>query len=357
MKIAVAGTRGFPGVQGGVETHCMELYPRVAALGARITVFCRRPYTGPDAPHSFRGVALCHLPSPTGKHTEAFLHTLTAVIRARRSGADIIHLHACGPALFVPLARLLGMKTVVTLHGEDYRRAKWGRIARTMLRLGEWCAARMSHAVILLSADAQSRFAARFPVARTFAIPNGIPQLSPPTPAPERERMILAVGRLTPEKGFHHLVEAWERSPIPGYRLIIAGGADRSDPYATRLMERATRAGITMTGTLTRRELADLYSRAALFILPSLLEGLPIALLEAMTFRADVAVSDIPSCRLPQLSPDDFFTPGSPEAISAALHRKLSAPPAPRSYDMSAYDWDKIAAATMAVYDYVAKNP
>lgn len=357
MKIAVAGTRGFPGVQGGVETHCMELYPRVAALGADVTVFCRRPYTGADAPASYRGVTLRHLPSPTGKHTEAFLHTLSAIIHARRSKADIIHIHACGPALLIPLARLLGMKTVVTLHGQDYRRAKWGLLARTMLRIGEWCAGRMSHAVILLSEHERTRFAARFPGARTFVIPNGIPLSPSPSPPAEREKIILAVGRLTPEKGFHHLVEAWQRSPIPGYRLIIAGGADRTDPYATQLTERATRAGITMTGTIGHDRLAGLYSRAALFILPSLLEGLPIALLEAMSYHADVAVSSIPSCRLPQLEPDDFFTPGSPEAIEAIMRRKLASPPASRSYDLTPYDWDKIATLTLGVYDFLIKNP
>lgn len=356
MKIAVTGTRGFPGVQGGVETHCMELYPRIADTEHEITVFCRRPYTGKMAPQSFRGVILRHLPSPTAKHTEAIVHTLSSVIHARRQGADIIHIHACGPALLVPLARLLGMKTVVTLHGQDYRRAKWGLTARIMLRLGEWCAARMSHAVILLSYGALTPLLTRYPRMHGFVIPNGIPQSAPSSPPPEKEKTILAVGRLTPEKGFDHLVEAWEKYPVAGYTLIIAGGADRNDAYATRMIERATRAGITMTGSISRRQLADLYSRTSLFILPSLLEGLPIALLEAMSFKADVAVSDIPSCRLPQLSSADFFTPGSPAAIAEIIRRKLSDVPKSRSYDLSDYDWDKIAARTREVYDYVAKN-
>lgn len=356
MKIAVTGTRGFPGVQGGVETHCMELYPRIADPEHEITVFCRRPYTGKTAPQNFRGVTLRHLPSPTEKHTETIVHTLLSVIHAHRQGADIIHFHACGPALLVPLARLLGMKTVVTLHGQDYRRAKWGLTARLMLRLGEWCAARMSHAVILLSDDTLSRLLARYPRMQGFVIPNGIPHSAPSYPTPERDKTILAVGRLTPEKGFHHLVEAWEKQPVAGYSLIIAGGADRKDPYATRLIERATSAGIIMTGSISHRQLADLYSRTSLFILPSLLEGLPIALLEAMSFKADVAVSDIPSCRLPQLSSSDFFTPASPAAIAEIMRRKLSGAPLSRSYDLSDYDWDKIAARTREVYDYVAKN-
>lgn len=356
MRIAVTGTRGFPGVQGGVETHCMEVYPRLAALGCDISVYCRRPFTGPHAPASHGGVILRHLPSPTSKHTEAIVHTLLSVIHARRNGAQLIHIHACGPALMVPLARLLGMKTVVTLHGEDYRRAKWGFAARLALRLGEWCAGRMSHALIVLSDTAARQIKPRFPKANIFVIPNGIPSPPAATPPPPRERMILAVGRLTPEKGFHHLIEAWQKWPLPDYKLVIAGGADRKDAYSAELMHRAAASGIIMPGTISHAELAGLYSRAALFVMPSLLEGLPIALLEAMSFGVDVAVSDIPSCHLPQLSPDDYFPPGSPHAIAMAIRNKIETGSRERVYDLSAYDWNRIAARTKEVYDYIAEN-
>ena len=151
MKIAVAGTRGFPGIQGGVETHCEELYPRLAAMGADVTVMCRRPYLAPDAPDVWRGVRLLPLWSPRRQSTETIVHTFLAVIRARMTGTRIMHLHACGPALMAPLARLLGMKVVTTLHGHDYRRAKWGRMARMALRLGERTALACSNAVISIS--------------------------------------------------------------------------------------------------------------------------------------------------------------------------------------------------------------
>lgn len=348
MKIAVVGTRGFPNVQGGVETHCMELYPRLAALSYDITVMCRKPYTGKDAPDTYKNVTLKHLPSPTGKRTEAIVHTLRGIIKARRSGADAVHIHACGPALLTPLVKLLGMKAIVTLHGEDYRRAKWGPIARLMLKAGQWCAARFSDRLIVLTPADKERISAAHPSANITVIPNGIPTFTSTNTT--REKIVLAVGRLTPEKGFHNLIEAWGRWHPEDYRLIIAGAADHPDDYSESLKALAQKNGIEMSGRLTHEQLADLYSRSALFIMPSLLEGMPIALLEAMAAGMDVAVSDIPSCRLPQLSPGDFFAPGSSEAIIHTLRRKLFLPPASRTYDLSDYDWDKIAASTAKIY-------
>lgn len=348
MKIAVVGTRGFPNVQGGVETHCMELYPRLAALGYDITVMCRKPYTGLDAPDTYKNVTLKHLPSPTGKRTEAIVHTLRGIIEARRSGADAVHIHACGPALLTPLVKLLGMKAIVTLHGEDYRRAKWGPIARLMLKAGQWCAARFSDRLIVLTQADKERISAAHPSANITVIPNGIPTFT--STKIKREKIVLAVGRLTPEKGFHNLIEAWGRWHPEDYRVIIAGAADHPDDYSESLKALAQKNGVEMPGRLTHEQLPDLYSRSALFIMPSLLEGMPIALLEAMAAEMDVAVSDIPSCRLPQLSPGDYFAPDSVDAITDALHRKLSLPPASHTYDLSYYDWDKIAASTAKIY-------
>ena len=378
MKIAVAGTRGFPGIQGGVETHCEELYPRLAAMGADVTVMCRRPYLAPDAPDVWRGVRLLPLWSPRRQSTETIVHTFLAVIRARMTGTRIMHLHACGPALMAPLARLLGMKVVTTLHGHDYRRAKWGRMARMALRLGERTALACSNAVISISPAITEALRARCGSrCRILTIPNGV---NPPAPdAADRQwlaslgvepgRYVVAVGRLVPEKGLHTLIETAPALREAGLSIVVAGGADHPTAYSEALRRLAAEKGVVMTGAVSHRSVQALLADAALFVMPSLHEGLPIALLEAMSHGLDVAVSDIGPCRLPQLASSDLFPPGDAAALASLVLAKTTAAarinadapdaagnpansvaPARRSYDLSAYDWDSIAASVLALY-------
>ena len=152
MKIVVTGTRGIPAIQGGVETHCEQLYPRIAAMGHEVTVIRRTPYITPENRLSeFRGVRLVDVYAPRKKSVEAIVHTFLAVIKARRLNPDVLHIHAIGPSLMVPFARLLGMKVVTTNHGPDYDRQKWGKLARTALRLGERFGTRFSNKVIVIS--------------------------------------------------------------------------------------------------------------------------------------------------------------------------------------------------------------
>ena len=157
LKIAVLGTRGFPNVQGGVEVHCENLYSRLAKNACEVVVFIRRPYvdTGCD---NYEVVKLVPLFCPKNKFLEAFLHTLCGVFVAKKNHPDILHIHAIGPSLFVPLARLLGMKVVMTNHGPDYKRKKWGRLAKIVLALGENLGARYANSVICISESIAERF-------------------------------------------------------------------------------------------------------------------------------------------------------------------------------------------------------
>lgn len=130
MKIVVTGTRGIPNIMGGVETHCEELFPRIARKGFEVTVIRRKSYVR-DTLSSYKGITLSDIETPRKKSLEAIVHTFRAIVRAKRLKADIVHLHAVGPALLTPLARLLGMKVVFTHHGPDYDRDKWGMAAKT----------------------------------------------------------------------------------------------------------------------------------------------------------------------------------------------------------------------------------
>ena len=152
MKIFVTGTRGIPDIPGGVEKHCQELYPHIASFGNEVTVATRTPYVT-DRRNAWNGVSLLHIFAPRIKSLEAIIHTFLAVFKARfaSTGPDIVHIHGVGPSLMVPFARLLGLKVVVTHHGPDYDRQKWGWGAKKMLRLGEYLGGKYANQVIVIS--------------------------------------------------------------------------------------------------------------------------------------------------------------------------------------------------------------
>lgn len=361
MKIVVAGTRGIPDIQGGVETHCENLFPRIAAMGHEVTVIRRSCYVN-DSMRDYRGVRLVDVYAPRRKALEAIVHTFLAVIKARRMGADVVHIHAIGPAIMAPFARLLGMKVVMTHHGPDYDRQKWGRLARTVLRLGERLGVKYSSRVIVISRLIKRNIKELYGREDSDLIFNGVnrPVKSASTDYIQSigltpRRYVVALGRFVPEKGFHDLIEAFSKSRAAGdYKLVIAGDADHADEYSTALKQQAADHGVVMTGFIKGEKLNQLMTNAALFVLPSYHEGLPIALLEAMSYDLDVLTSDIEANMIPELTPADHFPTGDIPALTAALDRKLPAADAstpPRHHDLTNYDWDHIARQTAALYE------
>lgn len=370
MKIFVTGTRGIPGVMGGVETHCENLYPRLAAMGYDVTVVRRDSYVGGDGLTEWHGVRLLDIATPRKKALEAIIHTVRAVVAARRAGADMVHIHAVGPSLAVPLAKLLGLRVVTTNHGPDYERAKWGRMARAIIRLGESWGSRLSDDVIVISDTIRQNVARRYGrTRRVHLIHNGVPTpefcAEPDYFAQlgiEPMRYVLAMSRFVPEKNLHHLVEAFDRAGLAarGYRLVLAGDADFPDDYSRRLKQTASERGAVLTGFVRGHRLHSLLANAALFALPSSHEGLPIALLEAMSYRLPVVVSDIPANAEVGLPADDYFPTGDVAALASRLAAKLptvaeasnATPPLPArvDYDLSKYDWEVIARQVAAVY-------
>ncbi len=358
MKIWVTGTRGIPGIIGGVETHCAALLPRLVSRGHEVTVGCRRPYMTYDGT-SYRGVRLRTFPTIRSRSLEAILHTLRCVIAARLDNADIIHIHAIGPALAAPFARMLGMKVVVTHHGFDYERAKWGRFARFMLRTGERMAVLSANHIIAVAPHIAHRLSERYSGIdrKISSIPNGVTPrpVSPPlTSAP----YVLALGRFVEEKGFHTLIEAWHLSGLSrrGIRLVIAGDSDIPTPYSRHLRQLGARHGIEMPGKLTGQPLHTLLSQASLFVLPSTHEGLPIVLLEAMSHSLPILASDIPANRIPQLDAGLFFEPDNPQLLAKKLTNFFETPLTRVTYDLSPYDWDKIADATSTLYNALSPS-
>lgn len=362
MKIIVLGLRGFPNIQGGVETHCEHLYTRVASRGHEVLVLGRKPYMDASVTE-YKGVQLVPLPCPRKRSLEAFLHTFVGVLKARTLNPDILHIHAIGPSLFVPLARLLGLRVVSTNHGPDYDRAKWGYMARSILRIGETMGSRFSSAVVAISEPIALHLRQRHGCT-PFVIPNGVVPRAPSESVTtlqqfglEAGRYLLAVARLVPEKGLHDLLDAFAMAQLEGWKLVIAGGADHEDAYSLALKAKAaTMPNVVMTGFVTGQPLVQLYSHAGLFALPSYHEGLPIVLLEAMGYGLPVIVSDIPANRQVEISEDRFFPAGNIalacERIKA--HAQCSFTPEQKAaqiaYIAKAFNWDNIADETLGVY-------
>ena len=362
MKIVVLGLRGFPDIQGGVETHCEQLYTRIAAAGHEVVVIGRRPYM-PRPISSWKGVRLIWLRCPKSTFLEAIVHTFIGTFAARSQRPDLLHIHAIGPSLMVPLARLLGMTVVTTNHGPDYERQKWGPGSRAVLRVGERVGSRWSHRVIAISQPIAEHLRKHFGCEATV-IPNGVVVRTPAVNSDAlaglrlvEGRYVIAVGRLVPEKGFHDLIDAFLRAGVADWKLVIVGRADHENAYSAALKEKAARApSVVMTGFLSGEPLHQLYSHAGVFVLPSYHEGLPIVLLEAMSYGLQALASDIPANRQIGLAEDAFFAPGDIDGLAKRLRDIVVQVPTPADHERrierirTLFDWDTITGKTIAVY-------
>ena len=363
MKIVVTGTRGIPNVMGGVETHCEELFPRIASFGEDVTVIRRASYVN-DGLTEWKGVKLVDIATPKKKSFEAIVHTFRAINKAKRLGAEVLHVHAIGPALLVPYARLLGMKVVFTHHGPDYDRDKWGKAAKMILKLGERMGCMFANEVIVISDVIKNLIARKYGrTEHVHLIYNGVP--SPEICdypeyfeelGIEKGKYILGMCRFVPEKNLHHLVEAYtslirnEELGMRNCKLVLAGDTDFEDEYSRGLKEMARKNGVVLTGFIKGRKLHSLLTNCRCYCLPSSHEGLPIALLEAMSYKVPVVVSDIPANLEVGLPKEDYFPCGDVKALAGKLQEVVSKPLKPVDYDMGKYDWDKIARQVDDVY-------
>lgn len=365
MKIIVAGTRGFPDVQGGIESHCEHLYTELAKLGCDITVFTRKPYVNADI-KTYEGISLIPVSCPQNKFLEAIVHTFKCVLKARMMNHDILHIHAVGPSLFTPLARILGMKVVVTTHGPDYMRKKWSFPAKIFLKFCERMGMVYANEVITIAKNISDDIKNKY--GRNSAIiPNGV---NVPASADTDEylkkyglvkhKYILAVGRFVPEKGFDDLIDAFNNITLDQCKLVIVGDADHEDDYSRSLKSKAAQnKNIFLTGFIKGQPLHELYSYAGLFVLPSYYEGLPIVLLEAMSYGLSCIASDIPANKNVELEGDRFFKVGDINLLAAKIKYFIGKSWEEREREdqlsiiADKYSWNKIAVKTLSVYDHI----
>jgi len=369
LRIAFIGQRGVPAGEGGVERHVEELGARLAERGHEVTVFCRRNYLA-DRPAEHRGMRLRHLPTISTKSLDFIAHSALSTLVAMPSKPDIIHYHAIGSALVAPLPRLASRAGIVlTVHGLDHDRAKWSGPGRVMLRMAAGLSATVPHATITVSQALADHYATRYGREATY-VPNGAPVAERREPGRMADRLglrnrpyFLFVGRLVPEKRPDLLVRAFRRLGGDA-RLVIAGSSGFTDSYAATVARLAAEdPRVVVPGGVYGEDLAELYSNAAAFVLPSSLAWLPITLLEAAAHGAPVIVSDIP----PHVEVVGVSGPGSrlvPSGDEAALTAAMAAALADPQAELAGaadfsrrvvqrYSWDLAAASTELIYEGV----
>jgi len=362
------GTRGVPATFGGIEHHVEELGSRLAARGHEVTVYCRSNYVE-RAARTYRGMTLRRLPTVATKSLEAIVHSALATGDAlgRGSGYDIVHYHALGPGLVAPIARYGSRACVVqTIHGRDDQRAKWHGIARTALHLAGWMSARVPDATIVVSKDLARYYAERY--GRTVThIPNGATN-EPGLPAQEirdawglgGQPYVLYLGRLVPEKCPDLLLRAF-RQVETDHRLVLAGGSSFTDSYVEKLRALARQdPRVLLPGYVYGRRKQELSSNASLFVLPSVLEGLPLTLLDAVAHGVPVVASAIaPHLEvLQEDQPGGRLVPAGDEvALTKAIQAALGDLDGERrglqnfrSRVVETYDWNRAAEATETLY-------
>lgn len=376
LNIAMLGHKRVPSREGGVEIVVAELTTRMVALGHSVTLYNRRSkHIGgrkfrTKAKREYAGARLKYVPTLDVTGLAAMSASFFAAICAAFGPYDVVHFHAEGPCAMMWIPKLMGKHCVATIHGLDHDRAKWGRFARWYLRQGSRCAARHADALIVLSEDAQRYYRETYNRASTI-IPNGVnrPERREPKQICERFGLaggdyILYLGRLVPEKGLRILIEAFRRVRTDK-QLVIAGSTSNTNAFVAELKGLA--AGddrIRFTGFVRGELLEELYSNAYFYTLPSDLEGMPLSLLEAMSYGCCCLTSDIPECADVIADYGLTFRAGDvddlvrqlqllcDDSALVARHRVGNA-----DYICEKYNWDAVVAQTLALYRGEERDP
>jgi glycosyltransferase involved in cell wall biosynthesis len=358
LRIAFIGGRGLVSKYSGIETYYEEVGKRLAGMGHDVTAYCRTYFTPALRQHN--GMKIVRLPTIRTKHAETLVHTFLSTIHVLTQPCDVVHYHALGPALFSFIPRFVGKKTIVTVQGLDWQRKKWGRFAAAILRLGERAAVALPSTTMVVSKTLCDHYRDRHQ-AETVYIPNGGLLRERRSPAKllnlglEPENYILFLGRFSPEKGCHLLLEAYEKVNTE-VKLVMAGASSYSAEYARQLQAHASNK-IILLDSLTGETLDEVLTNAMIFVLPSALEGLSLALLDAMGAGLCVLASDIPENREAIESAGFTFRAGDAADLAERLQFLIANPAVREAAGRAAklrireqYQWNRIASEVERSY-------
>ena len=301
LSIAFVGHRALPARYGGVEVHTEEIAVRLAARGHRVVSFASDP--GGEIGDEYRGIEMRAVPRIEGRHIGALSQSFAAALAVGRDSFDVVHFMGMGPTVFVPLVRVLSDPAIVaTMHGRDDLRRKWGPIARQLMRLSFHACVRFPDRVIAVSRALADELEPRVGP-RLAHVPNGVTVPDQPVLDVDLRQLgvdnpfVLFAGRIVPEKRIEDLIQAF-LSLDTAASLVIAGDEASTYEYMMDLRRwTADEPGVRFIGHRSAPEVDLLMRHAAVFVLPSELEGLPIALLEATGRGVPVVVSDLPCHR------------------------------------------------------------
>ncbi len=367
LKIAMLGHKRIPSREGGIEIVVEELASRMVRRGHEVVCLNRAGHhvSGKefdrDAGDEYRGIRLRTVPTIDRRGLAAMTSSLSAALIAAFGRFDVVHFHAEGPAAMCLIPHLAGKRVVVTIHGLDWARAQWGGFASRYIKWGERQAVKYADEIIVLSRGVQNYFLENYG-RKTVYIPNGVTR---PEPVPaeritdrwglEKDGYILFLGRIVPEKGLRILLEAW-KGVHTDKKLVIAGGSSDTQDFMDELISIADER-VVFTGFQQGRILEELYSNCYLYCLPSDLEGMPLSLLEAMSYGNCCVVSDIPECTEVVGDKAAVFAHSSAEELKRVLQRLLDSPETVRRYRAGAaeyicarFDWENVVDRTLELY-------
>lgn len=370
MKIAMIGHKRIPSREGGVEIVVSELSKRMVKRGHTVVAYNRKSEHIAGKEHEiakdldlWEGVKLKWIPTPNSSKLNAIVYSFLSTIDAVFHNYDIIHFHAEGPASMVILAKIFRKRSIVTIHGLDWQRSKWGGFATEFLKFGEKTAAKYADEIIVLSQNVKDYFKKTYNRETVF-IPNGISPAEPCSPdiivdkyGIEKDGYILFLGRLVPEKGIHYLIEAYNQIDTKK-KLVIAGGSSHTSEYESKLKDMAkSNSNIIFTGFVEGKELEELYSNAYVYCLPSDLEGMPISLLEAMSYGNCCLTSNICECTEVCENNAEYFEKSNVDSLAQKLSILCNDPEIVKQYKqisssfiLKKYNWDKITKETLDLY-------
>lgn len=363
MKIAMIGQKGMPSRAGGIEIHVEEIGSRLSQMGHELMIYARGDYCS-EMLEQYKGMKIIHITSLNTKHFDTITYTAAATIHALKSGAELFHFHALGPSLFVFLPRIMGRRVVCTFHGLDWKREKWGRITKLILKLGEQMGIRYAHRTISVSKTLLPYFNEKYNKNPVY-IPNGVYVKPKPSAIVLKDELglkpddyILFLSRIVPEKGLHFLIEAYQ-GITTDKKLVIAGAASHSDRYLEMVRRQAEgNPNIMFTGFVEGDLLEALFAHAYIYVLPSTVEGLPISLLEAMSYGTMCLTSDIEENRTVLNGNGYTFRNREPEDLKCCLEKLLISKADYNQlktieYIQENFSWDRAAAETELVYNTI----
>lgn len=360
MKIAMLGHKQVPSRQGGIEVAVEALAVRMAQRGHDVTLYNRGKNTAITT-NLYNGVHICSVPVIPLSGISAVMGSVFAILRAVFGRYDCIHIHAEGPALMTFLPRMLGIRTVVTIHGLDWKRSKWGNFASWYLKLGEKCAAKYADELIVLSRATQEYFRKHYG-RETRCIPNGVEPMQRREASIitqqwglAKDSYILFLGRIVPEKELLTLVNSFSQVNTDK-KLVIAGSPKDMPAYYERVREAAKDSRIQFVGFAQGKVQEELFSNCYLYCLPSALEGMPISLLEALSFGNCCVCSDIAECTEVIGEHGFSFPVGSEEALRDLLQQLCDQPGLVTecknrvAREFTPMSWDVVTERTLELY-------